>query len=94
MAAEYQTFTFVWCDRQVDVAHQAHWLTGCPWHIELRCKDRLPLTKTGYRSIFVPSMSFASDAAVQEFVTELLDQAATDKAWLRYLEDSRQLKLF
>ncbi|EBA12658.1 hypothetical protein [Roseobacter sp. CCS2] len=94
MAEEYETFTLVWADRTIAVSHQTNWLGSGHWHIELRCDQRLPITTTGYRSIFVPQAAFADDAEIEAFVVALLDEAAQSKNWLAYLEDSKQLKFF
>ena len=90
----YQTFTLVWAERSIAVSHQSNWLRSLYWHIELRCADRLPVTETGYRSIFMPQADFADETAIKDFVTRLLDEAADGKAWQAYLAASRQLKLF
>lgn len=84
----------LWADLQILVRHQANWLQTSHWHIELRCEQRLPVTETGYLSIFVPQAKFADEAAIDAFVSDLLDEAAESRAWQTYLEDSRQLKLF
>ncbi|MCO4839130.1 MAG: hypothetical protein KC447_03305 [Rhodobacteraceae bacterium] len=90
----YETFAIMWCDRTIAVSHQANWLNSGHWHIELRCDERLPLSTTGYRSIFVSETRFADEGEIKNFVTELLNKAAQSKDWLAYLEDSKQLKLF
>ncbi|MEL7167144.1 MAG: hypothetical protein AAGL96_16875 [Pseudomonadota bacterium] len=80
--------------RPVAVQFQANWLNSDTWHIELRCSDRLPVTDTGYRSIFVPGPRFEGAADVAAYVRSILDEAGKLDEWQRYLEDSRQLKLF
>ena len=89
----YQTFTVVWDKRVVEVSVLGNWLGGDHWHIELRSKEVLPLTSTGYRSIFVPMAALADHAAIQTQVMTWLDEAAEDAAWLRNLEASRQYSL-
>ena len=90
----YKTFAILWCDRTIAVSHQANWFNTGHWHIELRCDERLPVTTTGYRSIFVSQARFADEVEIKAFVTGLLDEAAQSKDWLTYLQDSKQLKLF
>lgn len=94
MSDAYEAFELVWQERPISVRYQANWLSSETWHIELRCAERLPVTETGYRSIFVPSPDFECDADVETFLRGLLDEAATEKTWVQYIEDSRQLKLF
>jgi hypothetical protein len=90
----YQTFTLIWAERSIVVSHQVNWLRSGYWHIELRCADQLPVTATGYRSIFVPQADFADETAIKGFVIGLLDEAAASKEWQNYLQASRQLDLF
>ncbi|WP_299210562.1 hypothetical protein [uncultured Tateyamaria sp.] len=94
MSDPYEAFELVWQKRLISVRYQANWLSSETWHIELRCSEQLPVTETGYRSIFVPNAGFEGDAEVEIFVCGLLDEAATSKTWVQYVEDSRQLKLF
>jgi len=90
----YTTFMLIWYDHQITVGHQANWLNTSHWHIELRCDARLPVTATGYQSIFVPQAGFADEGEIEAFVTDLLDEAAHSKDWQAHVEDSKQLKLF
>ncbi|WP_299771265.1 hypothetical protein [uncultured Tateyamaria sp.] len=94
MSDEYEEFGLVWQERLVSVRYQANWLNSGFCHIELRCSERLPVTETGYRSIFVPNPDFVGDADVETFVLGVLDEAAALKTWVQYVKDSRQLKLF
>ena len=45
-------------------------------HIELRAKERLPVTKTGYRSYFSPAPLLPDFKTPEEFVRAWLDQEA------------------
>lgn len=90
----YTVFTLQWTDIAVRVEYRANWLNMGHWHIQLRCNDRLPVTTTGYRSIFVTAERLNGEDDICAFVTDLLDEAATSKDWQDYLEDRRQLKLF
>lgn len=90
----YTAFTLHWQDFTITVEYQANWLNSGHWHLQLRCDERLPVTETGYRSIFVPEASFADEDEIRAFVTTYLDEAAQSKAWQAHLEDRRQMKLF
>lgn len=94
MSEGYTTLNLVWEQRAIAVSYQSNWLGLSHWHIELRCKDALPVTETGYRSRFVPCDALASELDIEGFVMAWLDQAATAEAWQEYLVESRQLKLF
>tara|TARA_R110002074_G_scaffold104113_5_gene224734 strand:- start:203 stop:496 length:294 start_codon:yes stop_codon:yes gene_type:complete len=93
-ARGYETFELLWQDRKVEVSYQANWLNSGYWHIELRCAEHLPVTETGYRSIFVPLDTFADQAEITVFVTTWLDTAVDTPAWRKHLEESRQMTLF
>ena len=90
----YTSFELIWQDLVVVVSYQANWLSTDQWHIELRCDERLPVTETGYRSHFLADVEFANEDEILIWITEWLDQAASNPAWLRHKEDSRQLTLF
>jgi hypothetical protein len=94
MGDKYERFTLLWAGHSIEVGLQDNWLHSNHWHIELRCAGQLPVTQTGYRSRFVASGTNADKTVVQEFVTTWLDTAAQSPKWLRYIEDSKQLKLF
>ena len=76
------------------MSYQPNWLNTDQWHIELRSAERLPVTETGYRSYFVPTDGFADNAEIAACITAWLDTAADTTTWKKYLQDSRQLKLF
>ena len=63
-------------------------------HIELRAAERLPVTKTGYRSYFAPAPLLPDFKAPEEFVRAWLDQEAQRPEWKQYKENSKQLALF
>lgn len=94
MEACYVTFTMTWEGISIEVSHQANWLNSSCWHIELRCGEPLPVTATGYRSIFVPAAEFADTAEVQSFIEGVLADAAQSKQWIKHWEDRKQLQLF
>ena len=64
---------------------------GMTDHIELRTADRtpLPVTKTGYRSNFLPLGHVEAHGGAVEFVTAWLDHEAARAGW-----NCAQLSLF
>ena len=94
MREDYETFTLVWSEREIEVSVRADWLNTGHWHIELRCAERLPVTETGYRSHFVQDGAFSDHDDVRTYVLDWLETAARDPNWTRYVEDRKQLKLF
>ena len=83
-----------WEGITVTVSHCSNWLNSDFDHNEVRAKERLPITTTGYRSHFIHSNELALFASPEDFVRQWLDHSAADKAWLQYLKDSQQLSLF
>ncbi|MBK7870736.1 MAG: hypothetical protein IPJ74_08630 [Saprospiraceae bacterium] len=96
-----QEFSFMWQDIPIQVSYcpdyseeikkiQGYMLA----HIEVNADTRLPITETGYRSIWL------SDAEVQEqggavaLVRLFLDTAAKEKEWQDYMKEKKQLSLF
>lgn len=63
-------------------------------HIAIRADERLPLTETGYRSMFFYQKKPQIWGSVEPVLVELLEEAAQKKAWKNYAKDRQQLKLF
>lgn len=91
---DYKRFVLCWEGREIEVSYQANWLNSGQWHLELRSTEPLPVTSTGYRSAFLSSEIIKEASEIEEYVLGWLDHAADDPAWKRFVEDSRQLKLF
>ena len=91
---EYVSFEMVWSARLVSISFQLNWLNTGQVHIELRCDDPLPVTSTGYRSLFVSSEELTDISSITAFVLAWLDAEARTKEWRDLVEASRQLKLF
>ncbi|MEE9428000.1 MAG: hypothetical protein V3V25_07610 [Paracoccaceae bacterium] len=83
-----------WQGYAVFVTCTRNWLDTGYHHIELRCETPLPVSETGYRSHFIASDELDQFASPVDFVLEWLDETAQSKEWKRYVQDSRQLKLF
>lgn len=63
-------------------------------HIEVRAETRLPITETGYRSIWLPNGEVQEQGGAVKLVTLLLNTAAETQEWQRYIKEIRQLSLF
>ena len=94
MSDGYDSFDLIWCERTIAARYQVNWLRSDHCHIELRCAERLPVTETGYRSLFVIDGAISDRDSVRAYVLAWLDDAARDPNWQRYLQDSKQLRLF
>ncbi|RUS63670.1 hypothetical protein EGN72_03235 [Pseudorhodobacter sp. E13] len=98
----YFEFTSEWQGIGLHIRYNACWLGRCAGlrthHVELRSegKVKLPVTATGYRSLFLhgedPFADWGGD--VVAFVSDWLDDASRSADWQRYVEESRQLSLF
>lgn len=78
----------------VDVTLTYNWLNTDHHHIELRADQPLPVSSTGYRSLFLPIDECRRFKSPEEFLQHWLDDAATSTEWLKAEEERRQLKLF
>lgn len=65
-------------------------------HIEVMSAGQVPLpvTETGYRSLFIDPKPVTHAGGAEAFVLALLDCEATSAAWKRHLAKDRQLSLF
>lgn len=57
-------------------------------------RARLPITETGYKSLFVPKGTVAAHGGPVEAVRRLLDEAAALPEWQKHLLAARQGSLF
>ncbi|MEM7241806.1 MAG: hypothetical protein AAF429_06445 [Pseudomonadota bacterium] len=58
-------------------------------HIEIRCKEPLPMTNTGYRSHFMQGEAFAQYESLEAFILAWLEEASQSKDW-KQIWDARQ----
>jgi hypothetical protein len=63
-------------------------------HIEVKAEEVLPITETGYRSIFLLPSEIEEVGGAQELVLMLLNQASESQDWKEHKEQSRQASLF
>lgn len=67
-------------------------------HFEVRTlspeRAALPITETGYRSIFIPEPEFAEFSSPTAYIIALLDHAAQSPEWQLIRENSQQYSLF
>jgi len=63
-------------------------------HIEVKASEPLPITETGYRSLFVHYHAVEKEGGVLPFVEGWLDEASQKPEWKEYMLKKRQLKLF
>jgi len=63
-------------------------------HIEIRADEELPITETGYKSIFIHHSNLMRWGGVEKFIIEELDNGAKSDAWKFKQESKKQLCLF
>lgn len=68
----------------------------CHFEIKTRAPERaaLPITETGYRSIFIHEPEIAEFSSPIDYIIALLDEAAKSPEWQSTRETSRQYSLF
>lgn len=97
--------TLEWQGITIDITHDDEWLNmpdlqHYVHHIKVQRRDEgpLPITETGYRSIFLQGvnkvMALDPYPDALSFVTACLDAESRDKAWLDYIDSQKQLSLF
>lgn len=94
MAEPTEVLHIHWQGIAITVSIKKNWLNTEHHHIELRAEQPLPMTKTGYRSHFMPAASFHSFESLEQMVRLWLDETAKSKEWIKAEEDRKQLKLF
>ena len=93
MAERIETYAVTWQDIPVTITYEANWLGLCA-HLQLRAGERLPITETGYRSIYTSEEAIDRAGGAVAFAMGLLDEAAALPAWKRYWQERQQLSLF
>ena len=65
-------------------------------HIEVRAENKqpLPITETGYYSLFVPACEVEENGGPLAYVKTWLDVNAESDDWKEYCEEQRQGSLF
>lgn len=84
----------IWEGIDIVLVHHNQRFGGPFDHLELYAQERLPVTETGYRSLFIHPDEMALWDSPEAFVLEWLNDAARHKSWQDYRQQSRQLSLF
>ena len=86
-----------WCDYQIEVEHTPNKFEGFD-HIEVRTilpkSAPLPITETGYRSSFPPSVDVRVRGGAMQYVLDWLNEAQASDEWQRYVHQANQRTLF
>ncbi|MEL7119661.1 MAG: hypothetical protein AAFO07_09475 [Bacteroidota bacterium] len=98
-----QNLTIEWNNIVINITYNNNWSKAYQniygygmGFIEIQSLNRepLPITNTGYRSIFCPTPEIESWGDLKEYFTAQLNEAAKSRAWKAYERSSRQLTLF
>ena len=105
MSAEestYLRFDIVWKGITIEVSYDANWLNmkgpHRSSHIELRVIDPpkapIPVTETGYRSLFLPCETIENYGGPEKYVRDWIEGSSHSLEWRERKEESKQLSLF
>lgn len=90
---EIHTYKLEWQGIPVTILYKPKYLTVMA-HIEVRAEQPIPITETGYRSIFITEEEVEECGSAVDLVKALLDESAASNDWKVYAEASRQESLF
>ena len=93
MAEATEIHQVMWQEIPVTITYEVNWLGLCA-HLQLRAGERLPITDTGYKSLFLSAEAIVASGGAIAFATGLLEEAATSSAWKHYWQERQQLTLF
>ena len=92
------TYKIVWRDIQIVIRHELDYLWQGSSHIEVHVvrpkRAAIPITETGYRSHFIPTLELINAGGPVTFITAWLDREAKSKAWQNRDFRNRQGDLF
>lgn len=87
------TYQIKWDNIPITINYiKNYWKSCLVSHLEIKCNEPLPITNTGYRSIWL----FDNDPAhrdIKTFVITGLNEAQNKKSWLAYKEEKKQKAL-
>ena len=96
-AERYQITRAIWRGITLEIRHCPMWSKIAEIdHIEVVSEDRqvLPITETGYRSLFIKPEYIERHGDARAYVLTWLDEEAKSPKWTRKEDDSKQLSLF
>ena len=96
-ADRYQATRATWRGIDIEIRHCPMWSKVAEIdHIEVISEDRqaLPITETGYRSLFIKPEYIDAFGTAKAYVLGWLDEEAKSPNWNRKEADSKQMSLF
>jgi len=100
-----KTYRITWQDIEIDIRHtlscspafeETYGFSMDRLEVIAITPDRapLPITETGYRSIFVPNHDIEAFGGVEKYILTALDHEATQKEWIERKSAVDQFSLF
>lgn len=89
-----ETYKITWCDIEIEIAFKPNYLLNYLAHIEVKSKEILPITETGYRSIFLSFEEVEEEGGATSYVKALLNHYADSIEWKKHVEARKQGSLF
>ena len=83
--------TLYWHGLEITVEVSRNWLNTDHHHIEIHCREPLPITNTGYRSHFMLADEFEALPSLEEFVRSWLESESHSKNWKQIWTHRQQL---
>ena len=63
-------------------------------HIEVKANQPVPITETGYRSLFLTLPEVEKEGGAEKLVQNWINEAAKSNEWKEYIRSKMQLSLF
>ena len=98
-----QVLDIVWENISIEISYNSDWSNAyrdiyghAMAHLEIRSNagERLPITDTGYRSLFLPVPTIEEQGGPITLIQEWLNEASQSAEWKTYVESNKQLSLF
>lgn len=98
---ESQPFSLIWQEIEISITYVESWSKAYKdiWgyqlaHMKIHAEEPLPITQTGFRSIFLHHHEVMEEGGVTNFVNAILEEASLSKSWQEHLQQRNQLSLF
>lgn len=90
----YCIHTIVWQDICLEIGHMPSWCEGMD-HVEIRSQNKqpLPITKTGYKLLFLSSSDMEAIGDPVAHIVAWLDHEAAQSDWQKRQQQAAQLSL-
>ncbi|MGH1377119.1 MAG: hypothetical protein ACRBCK_12335 [Alphaproteobacteria bacterium] len=93
--------TIIWDNIEIEINYVENWSHAFEKihnekmsHIEIKSNEELPITDTGYKSIFILKSNIERWGGVEKYIREELNHAAKSDVWKLKKENKQQLCLF